>query len=93
MRVWYIRNVDVADWGDPSKYVRSGTLTTDHPTSSYEQPVIVDEEDGAVYGPGDIYEGGWAGDPGSLKNPDVEEVATFAGYHRERNSGETDTTY
>lgn len=97
MKVWFIP-LDGIDPDDElasehiDHYVQPGTMTTDHPASSYGQPVIVGEN-GAAYGPGDIYDGDWSGDMGAPRDRAMEAAAEAAGFNREPNQGETEATY
>lgn len=97
MHVWFIplSGIDPNDeYADEhiDHYVQPGTLTAAHTASSYGLPVIIGE-DGAAYGPGDIYDGGYAGESKATRNVDLEDAATRAGFVREANYGETETTY
>lgn len=97
MRVWFIplTGIDPNDehaYEHIDHYVVEGTLTTEHPMSSYGLPVIVDEA-GVAYGPGDIYDGNWSGDCRAPRNLTLEQAASRAGYRRESNASETETTY
>lgn len=97
MTVWFIplSAIDPTDEDAREhidRYSQPGTMTTDHAGSSYGQPVIVGE-DGTAYGPGDCLDGGWAGAPGAPRDRDLEAAASMAGWRREPNHGETETTY
>lgn len=97
MKVWFIplSGIDPADeyaHEHIDHYVQPGTLTTDHAESSYGQPVIVGD-DGTAYGPGDVYDGHWSGDPKAPRDRALETAAAAAGFVRESNSRETEETY